>query len=176
MLLFFFFSRSKGDHIHHYPLGLFYLTYSECYIKAFVWVIILIYFSCLLQCGCNPGEIGIISPYRKQCHLLQSMGMSKDVEVNTIDKYQGRDKNVIIVSFTLQQQQVQLNIFWRLNFLLWNCLFLPFKLNRLYRISCFILDHHSTYADLINRSKGKSFLMCSKSPNTWTEDTWPLLP
>ncbi|PIK53075.1 putative DNA replication ATP-dependent helicase/nuclease DNA2 [Apostichopus japonicus] len=56
-------------------------------------------------CGCNPGEIGIISPYRKQCHLLQSMGMSKDVEVNTIDKYQGRDKNVIIVSFTLQQQQ-----------------------------------------------------------------------
>lgn len=44
----------------------------------------------------------MIAPYRGQVYLvresLQSAGLQ--IEVNTVDQYQGREKNVIIVSFT----------------------------------------------------------------------------
>nr|XP_021528500.1 DNA replication ATP-dependent helicase/nuclease DNA2 [Aotus nancymaae] len=52
--------------------------------------------------GCNPSDIGIIAPYRQQLKIINdllahsSVGM---VEVNTVDKYQGRDKSIVLVSF-----------------------------------------------------------------------------
>lgn len=56
----------------------------------------------LFQAGCKATDIGIIAPYRQQLKaisgLLESPAFSS-VEVNTVDKYQGRDKSVIIVSF-----------------------------------------------------------------------------
>ncbi|XP_071792468.1 DNA replication ATP-dependent helicase/nuclease DNA2-like [Asterias amurensis] len=55
--------------------------------------------NCLKKCGCAQSDIGIISPYRNQCKLLGTM-LDEHIEVNTVDKYQGRDKEVIIVSFT----------------------------------------------------------------------------
>ncbi|XP_049553164.1 DNA replication ATP-dependent helicase/nuclease DNA2 isoform X2 [Orcinus orca] len=54
------------------------------------------------KAGCNPSDIGIIAPYRQQLKVINdllahsSLGM---VEVNTVDKYQGRDKSIILVSF-----------------------------------------------------------------------------
>ncbi|KAM9817642.1 DNA replication ATP-dependent helicase/nuclease DNA2 [Neosynchiropus ocellatus] len=58
--------------------------------------------SLLLKAGCKPGDIGVIAPYRQQLKsisaLLQSPAFS-GVEVNTVDKYQGRDKSVIALSF-----------------------------------------------------------------------------
>ncbi|XP_038047126.1 DNA replication ATP-dependent helicase/nuclease DNA2-like isoform X2 [Patiria miniata] len=59
---------------------------------------------CLMKCGCEAGHIGIISPYRNQCKLLGTM-LGEGIEVNTVDKYQGRDKDVIIVSFVAKDQQ-----------------------------------------------------------------------
>lgn len=59
------------------------------------------FFSCLKQAGCKPSDIGIIAPYRQQLKVINdllahsSVGM---VEVNTVDRYQGRDKSIIIVS------------------------------------------------------------------------------
>ena len=94
-----------------------------------------------LQCGLEPGEIGVITPLRQQQNLIrenlqhqhgkhlnlvsndrvrardvewshdqaegsregESLTMSSGsclVEVNTVDKYQGRDKECIIVSCT----------------------------------------------------------------------------
>uniref|UniRef100_A0A8C6RR83 DNA replication ATP-dependent helicase/nuclease n=1 Tax=Nannospalax galili TaxID=1026970 RepID=A0A8C6RR83_NANGA len=55
-----------------------------------------------IKAGCRPSDIGIIAPYRQQLRIISdllahsSIGM---VEVNTVDKYQGRDKNLILVSF-----------------------------------------------------------------------------
>ena len=53
----------------------------------------------------------MIAPYRKQCKLLTDLLRSElhtdgqeSIEVNTVDKYQGRDKEVIIVSFTHSQK------------------------------------------------------------------------
>ncbi|XP_071941006.1 DNA replication ATP-dependent helicase/nuclease DNA2-like [Antedon mediterranea] len=67
----------------------------------------------LLNCGCKGTDIGLVSPYRNQCLLVESMLPSlavdaSQVEVNTIDKYQGRDKEVIIVSFVKTATQGEL--------------------------------------------------------------------
>ncbi|KAM0935396.1 putative DNA helicase [Dioscorea sansibarensis] len=46
------------------------------------------------------NEIGIITPYNSQANLIRSVvDASGLVEVHTIDKYQGRDKDCILVSF-----------------------------------------------------------------------------
>lgn len=54
------------------------------------------------QAGCKPSDIGVIAPYRQQLKsisaLLQSSAFS-GVEVNTVDRYQGRDKSLIVLSF-----------------------------------------------------------------------------
>ncbi|NP_001079231.1 DNA replication ATP-dependent helicase/nuclease DNA2 [Xenopus laevis] len=55
-----------------------------------------------LKAGCRPSDIGIIAPYRQQLKMISNYFNSLSasaVEVNTVDKYQGRDKSVIIVSF-----------------------------------------------------------------------------
>ncbi|KAK1333724.1 hypothetical protein QTO34_006111 [Cnephaeus nilssonii] len=58
--------------------------------------------SIFTKAGCNPSDIGIIAPYRQQLKIINdllahsSVGM---VEVNTVDKYQGRDKSIVLVSF-----------------------------------------------------------------------------
>ncbi|XP_019954414.2 DNA replication ATP-dependent helicase/nuclease DNA2 [Paralichthys olivaceus] len=58
--------------------------------------------SLLIKAGCKPSDIGVIAPYRQQLKsisaLLQSSAFT-GVEVNTVDKYQGRDKGLIVFSF-----------------------------------------------------------------------------
>ncbi|XP_070763238.1 DNA replication ATP-dependent helicase/nuclease DNA2 [Enoplosus armatus] len=58
--------------------------------------------SLLIKAGCKPCDIGVIAPYRQQLKsisaLLQSSAFT-GVEVNTVDRYQGRDKSLIILSF-----------------------------------------------------------------------------
>ncbi|CAM9411337.1 unnamed protein product, partial [Discosporangium mesarthrocarpum] len=55
----------------------------------------------LASAGVNLGYVGVICPFRSQVRLLQAelRPLFPEVEVNTIDKYQGRDKQVIVVSF-----------------------------------------------------------------------------
>ncbi|XP_041921126.1 DNA replication ATP-dependent helicase/nuclease DNA2 isoform X1 [Alosa sapidissima] len=67
--------------------------------------------SLLLKAGCKAANIGIIAPYRQQLKaisgLLDSPAFSA-VEVNTVDKYQGRDKSVIIVSFVRSSMEANM--------------------------------------------------------------------
>uniref|UniRef100_A0A8C4WGV6 DNA replication ATP-dependent helicase/nuclease n=1 Tax=Gopherus evgoodei TaxID=1825980 RepID=A0A8C4WGV6_9SAUR len=54
------------------------------------------------KAGCKASDIGIVSPYRHQLKIitdLMTCSCISTVEVNTVDKYQGRDKSIIIVSF-----------------------------------------------------------------------------
>ncbi|XP_072414096.1 DNA replication ATP-dependent helicase/nuclease DNA2 isoform X2 [Chiloscyllium punctatum] len=66
----------------------------------------------LLQVGCKPCNIGIIAPYRQQLKAISAVLMRDKafsaVEVNTVDKYQGRDKSVIIVSFVRSNNEGKL--------------------------------------------------------------------
>lgn len=58
--------------------------------------------SLLIKAGCKPSDIGVIAPYRQQLKSISSLLQSPafiGVEVNTVDKYQGRDKSVIVLSF-----------------------------------------------------------------------------
>jgi DNA replication ATP-dependent helicase Dna2 len=59
----------------------------------------------LVAGGVAPDEIGVVTPYRGQVKAiiaclarLECLGDSNPVEVHTVDRYQGRDKEVIIVS------------------------------------------------------------------------------
>lgn len=63
----------------------------------------------LVDGGVRPEEVAVISPFRSQVSLLSKhMGIASSrgalkrlnqVEVSTIDKYQGKDKDVVLVSF-----------------------------------------------------------------------------
>lgn len=54
----------------------------------------------LLKGGLQPASLGIISPYRHQLKLISQVfhRETNEIEINTVDKYQGRDKSCIIVS------------------------------------------------------------------------------
>lgn len=54
------------------------------------------------QAGCKPSDIGVIAPYRQQLKSISALLQSAvftGVEVNTVDRYQGRDKSLIVLSF-----------------------------------------------------------------------------
>ena len=60
----------------------------------------------LVAAGIQEHNVGIISPYRHQLKRLQRIfAPMENVEVQTIDKFQGRDKDCIILSMTRSNQQ-----------------------------------------------------------------------
>jgi DNA replication ATP-dependent helicase Dna2 len=70
-----------------------------------VQIYIYLYISCILtlQGGVKGNSVGVIAPFRAQVALLKKIianDIDRDVEVNTVDQYQGRDKDVIIFSCT----------------------------------------------------------------------------
>ncbi|KAJ1025854.1 hypothetical protein NDA16_002480 [Ustilago loliicola] len=70
--------------------------------------------SALVAGGCKPDQIAVITPYRQQIKLLRSLlltrghkhstqaeqGGLEEIELLTADQSQGRDKDVILVTFT----------------------------------------------------------------------------
>lgn len=62
----------------------------------------------LLNGGVNVNDIGVISPYNSQVDLIRRFTTEAclpSLEVHTIDKYQGRDKDCILVSFVRSNNQ-----------------------------------------------------------------------
>lgn len=61
-----------------------------------------------LQANVNPNDVGIIAPYAAQVKVLSKATRSLEresekrgsFEVNTVDQYQGRDKDIVIISCT----------------------------------------------------------------------------
>ncbi|XP_044570904.1 DNA replication ATP-dependent helicase/nuclease DNA2 isoform X2 [Drosophila ananassae] len=54
----------------------------------------------LLKSGFDASQIGVIAPYRAQVELVKKLVSKLDpiLECNTVDQYQGRDKDLIIYS------------------------------------------------------------------------------
>lgn len=46
----------------------------------------------------KPTNIGIVSPYREQTIRMQASAGSKEIEIDTVHKYQGREKRVMIIT------------------------------------------------------------------------------
>eukprot|EP00943_MAST-04B_sp_MAST-4B-sp1_P002349 g2349.t1 len=63
----------------------------------------------LLRCRIPLQDIGVICPYRSQLKVLKSSPIlgkyGEDLEVQTVDKYQGRDKPCIIVSLVRSNEK-----------------------------------------------------------------------
>jgi len=66
--------------------------FNEDEIELVKWVV-----KVLLDWGLQPKQIGVITPYAAQKSLLaKALG---EVEVNTVDGFQGREKEVIVISW-----------------------------------------------------------------------------
>src|SRR5204863_7801816 len=52
----------------------------------------------LLESGLSPKSIGILTPYVAQVRLLRSLSKEKAVEIGSVDGFQGREKEAIILS------------------------------------------------------------------------------
>ncbi|XP_058104199.1 DNA replication ATP-dependent helicase/nuclease JHS1 isoform X2 [Magnolia sinica] len=61
----------------------------------------------LLNRGILGDEIGIITPYNSQANLIRRVVGTPSVEIHTIDKYQGRDKDCILVSFVRSSENLR---------------------------------------------------------------------
>ncbi len=53
----------------------------------------------ILDAGIKKELIGVITPYKDQEILLKEMINNKDLEIHTVDGFQGREKEIIIISF-----------------------------------------------------------------------------
>ena len=52
-----------------------------------------------LENDIDPGDMGIITPYLKHKNVLQKLLKNQEVEVDTVHAFQGREKDVIILTF-----------------------------------------------------------------------------
>ncbi|GAX77331.1 hypothetical protein CEUSTIGMA_g4777.t1 [Chlamydomonas eustigma] len=67
-----------------------------------------------LQCGLTPSQIGVITPYEGQrAHVVSVLlrqgtlrqDLYKDIEVSSVDAFQGREKDIIIMSCVRSNEQ-----------------------------------------------------------------------
>ncbi|MCO6042232.1 IGHMBP2 family helicase [Thermococcus alcaliphilus] len=61
----------------------------------------------LLRMGVKEEWIGIITPYDDQVDLIRSL-VGEEIEVHTVDGYQGREKEVIVLSFVRSNTEGEL--------------------------------------------------------------------
>lgn len=61
----------------------------------------------LLRMGVKEEWIGIITPYDDQVDLIRSL-VREEIEVHTVDGYQGREKEVIVLSFVRSNKEGEL--------------------------------------------------------------------
>ncbi|ODS37293.1 MAG: hypothetical protein A7316_01875 [Candidatus Altiarchaeales archaeon WOR_SM1_86-2] len=54
----------------------------------------------LLDAGIKPPDIAVIAPYDDQVNLIRSKINIDDLEIKTVDGFQGKEKEVVVVSFT----------------------------------------------------------------------------
>ncbi|MCF7876032.1 IGHMBP2 family helicase [Candidatus Bipolaricaulota bacterium] len=102
-----------------------------------------------------PKEIGIISPYDDQIGLLNSRHDQENLEIKTVDGFQGREKEVIVISFVRSNDGQELGFLTderRLNV----------SLTRARRKLVMVgdaetLSNHTRYAELLQYVKNNDF-------------------
>ncbi|SNR71077.1 IGHMBP2 family helicase [Desulfurobacterium atlanticum] len=79
-------------------------TSYENYEEAIICVKLV---SALLNMGLDRKDIGVITPYANQVKLIKELLTEREikVEVNSVDGFQGREKEVIIISFVRSNEE-----------------------------------------------------------------------
>lgn len=54
----------------------------------------------LMYAGIKPEDLAVISPYKDQADLLDRKFDKEDLEIKTVDGFQGREKEAVIISLT----------------------------------------------------------------------------
>jgi len=62
----------------------------------------------LMDSGLSPAEIAVITPYAAQARLLRSLIDNQGVEVDTIDGFQGREKEAVVISLVRSNSKGEL--------------------------------------------------------------------
>ena len=52
----------------------------------------------LSHLNASKGAVGVITFYKEQVNLLRNLGLTSYAEIDTVDAFQGREKDVIILS------------------------------------------------------------------------------
>lgn len=77
-------------------------TGKKVYVNLLEAVFVLHMISKFLKCHITVQDIGVIATYRSQVDCIKSMAKNikqfKNLEINTVDQYQGRDKQVCLVT------------------------------------------------------------------------------
>lgn len=61
----------------------------------------------LLEIGIKKEDLGVITPYKNQAQALRKV-LEEGIEVDTVDGYQGREKEVIVISFVRSSKEKEL--------------------------------------------------------------------
>ena len=62
----------------------------------------------LLDAGVQPEQIGVIAPYSAQVARLSALAEAEGIEVATVNAFQGREAEVIVMSFTRSNRDGEL--------------------------------------------------------------------
>jgi ATP-dependent RNA/DNA helicase IGHMBP2 len=62
----------------------------------------------LLEAGVAAGQIGVITPYAAQARLLREKLPLDDLEIDTVDGFQGREKEAIVISLVRSNERGEL--------------------------------------------------------------------
>ena len=62
----------------------------------------------LLSAGVLPREIAIITPYSAQARLLRGLINESEIEIDTVDGFQGREKEAVVISLVRSNAQGEL--------------------------------------------------------------------
>lgn len=59
----------------------------------------------MIECGITEDQLSLISVYRSQLRIISQLLKGRQgIEIATIDKYQGRDKDCVIISLVRNNQ------------------------------------------------------------------------
>ncbi len=70
---------------------------SKCNPREATWVIQQV--QQLLDLGLDPGQIAVIAPYAAQVRLLRNRLQVEGLEIDTVDGFQGREKEAVVLCF-----------------------------------------------------------------------------
>ena len=59
----------------------------------------------LLQSGLSPQDIAVIAPYAAQVRLLRDQFDGEGLEIDTVDGFQGREKEAVVISLVRSNEQ-----------------------------------------------------------------------
>ena len=62
----------------------------------------------LLDCGVAPGDIAVIAPYAAQVRLLREQLSVPGLEIDSVDGFQGREKEAVVISLVRSNPQAEI--------------------------------------------------------------------